>query len=327
MIRVLLTAAAIAAIALLPVLGDNYLLRLGTMFSMYAVMALSWNIIGGYTGYPSFATAAFFGLGAYTGAILQGTGVPMPLAWTAGCLAAAVFAAALGAAILHLKGHYFAIASLVVAEVLLEITNSWTSLTGGGMGLNLPVLQMSVDAQARLFFWSMLALATLAFAMNWLVSISKLGFALRCIRQNEDASAMVGVNTTFYKVVGFVLSAVAVGGAGAIYASWVFYIEPPDVFNVLISVKPIVIALLGGAGTVFGPAIGAAVFIAMEEWVWRSFLSIHAAVLGLLIVALIFVLPNGLLGLIPQRQARRELRSERRRETQGAKGPVEEPVA
>lgn len=311
MIRILLVCVAIAAVAALPVLGDNYLLRLGTMFAMYAVMAQSWNIIGGYAGYPSFATAAFFGLGAYTGAILQGNGVPMPLAWAAACLSAALFAGFLGSAILHLKGHYFAIASLVVAEVLLEVATSWTSLTGGGMGLNLPILRIPVDAQARLFFWSMLALAVLALVMNWLVSVSKLGFALRCIRQNEDASGMVGIDATFYKVSGFVLSALLVGGAGAIYASWVFYIEPPDVFSVLTSVKPIVMALLGGAGTVLGPVIGAAVFLVMEEVVWRNFLSIHAAVLGILIVVLIFFLPNGILGLVAQRRAglRRKLLS------------------
>jgi branched-chain amino acid transport system permease protein len=310
-IRILLVCVAIAAVAALPVLGDNYLLRLGTMFAMYAVMAQSWNIIGGYAGYPSFATAAFFGLGAYTGAILQGNGVPMPLAWAAACLSAALFAGFLGSAILHLKGHYFAIASLVVAEVLLEVATSWTSLTGGGMGLNLPILRIPVDAQARLFFWSMLALAVLALVMNWLVSVSKLGFALRCIRQNEDASGMVGIDATFYKVSGFVLSALLVGGAGAIYASWVFYIEPPDVFSVLTSVKPIVMALLGGAGTVLGPVIGAAVFLVMEEVVWRNFLSIHAAVLGILIVVLIFFLPNGILGLVAQRRTglRRKLLS------------------
>lgn len=297
MIRIVIVAAGIAALAMLPMFAGNYMLRLGTMFAMYAVLAQSWNIIGGYAGYPSFATAAFFGLGAYTGAILQGMGMPMPVAWAAACVAAAVFAGLLGAAILHLKGHYFAIASLVVAEVLLEITTSWTSLTGGGMGLNLPVLRISVDAQARLFFWSMLALAVLALIMSWAVGASRLGFGLRCIRQNEDASSMVGINTTFYKIVAFALSALLVGGAGAMYASWVFYIEPPDVYSILTSVKPIVMALLGGVGTLLGPVIGAALFLAMEEVVWRNFLSVHAAVLGLLIVALIFFLPNGLLGV------------------------------
>lgn len=298
-----LALAAIAAVLIavaLPVLGDNYLLRLGTMFAMYAVLALSWNIIGGFAGYPSFATAAFFGLGAYSGAILQGQGLPMPLAWAAACLLTALFAAALGAAILHLKGHYFAIASLVIAEVLLEITTSWTSLTGGGMGLNLPVLRISVAAQAILFYSAMLSLMVLALLMNWAVARSRLGFGLRCIRQNEDAAAMVGINTTLYKVAGFTLSAVLVGGAGAMYASWVFYIEPPDVFTILLSVKPIVIALLGGAGTVLGPLLGAGLFLVMEEVVWRNFLEIHSAVLGVVIVALIFFLPDGILGLVRQ---------------------------
>lgn len=292
----------IALLAALPVLGDNYLLRLGTMFAMYAVLALSWNIIGGFAGYPSFATAAFFGLGAYSGAILQGAGVPMPLAWAAACLIAAAFAALLGMAILHLKGHYFAIASLVVGEVLLEVATSWTDLTGGGMGLNLPIIRISVDAQARLFFWSMLTLAVLTLVLAWLVSESRLGFGLQCIRQNEDAAAMVGVNTTLYKVIGFTLSALFVGGAGAMYASWVFYIEPPDVFHVLLSVKPIVMALLGGVGTVLGPVLGAGVFLVTEELVWRNFLDIHAAVLGLIIVILIFFLPRGILGLVRRRR-------------------------
>ncbi|MEM8550770.1 MAG: branched-chain amino acid ABC transporter permease [Pseudomonadota bacterium] len=295
-----LGAAAVALVACLPLLGDNYLLRLGTMGAMYCVLALSWNVIGGYAGYPSFATAAFFGLGAYTGAILQGQGVPMPVAWAVASVVAALFAAALGMLILHLKGHYFAIASLVVAEVLLEIATSWTSLTGGGMGLNLPIIRIPVDAQARLFFWSMLVFAALALLMNYAVKASRLGFGLQCIRQNEDASAMVGVDTTLYKVIGFTLSAVLVGGAGALYASWVFYIEPPDVFSVLTSVKPVVMALLGGAGTVLGPVIGAILFLAMEEIVWRNLLQVHAAALGIIIVILIFFLPNGLLGLIRQ---------------------------
>ena len=299
--RIVLVAVGILALAALPVLGDNYLLRLGTMFAMYAVLALSWNFIGGYAGYPSFATAAFFGLGAYSGALLQGSGLPMAAAWITACVVAGLFAGLLGLAILHLKGHYFAIASLVVGEVLLEIATSWTSLTGGGMGLNLPIIRISVAAQARLFFWAMLSIAVLALVANWIVANNRLGFGLRCIRQNEDASEMVGVNTTAFKVAALVLSAVFVGGAGAIYASWVFYIEPPDVFSVLLSVKPIVMALLGGAGTVLGPAIGAGLFLIMEELVWRNFLEVHAAVLGLIIVGLIFFLPRGLLGLLRRR--------------------------
>ena len=126
---------------------------------------------------------------------------------------------------------------------------------------------------------------------------SRLGFGLRCIQQNEPAADMLGVDTTFYKVAAFMLSGVFVGMAGAVYASWVHYIEPPDVFDVLYSVKAIVMVLLGGAGSVFGPLVGAAVFLSLEELVWREFLEFHTGVLGLVIVVLVMFLPKGLLSL------------------------------
>ena len=293
----LLVAAAIALILLVPAFGNNYLVRLATIMMLYCVLALSWNFIGGLTGYPSFATAAFFGLGAYTGGILQGQGVPMYGAWLSGAVVAGVFAAGLGFAILRLRGHYFAIASLVVADVLREIVNSSTNLTGGGMGLNLPVLKLGVDAQARLFFYLMFVLAAVTAIVAFRVNRNRLGFGLRCIKQNEDAANMIGINATAFKTTAFVLSAVFVGWAGAFYASWVNYIEPGDVFDVLFSIKPIVMVLLGRTGTVSGPIIGAIVFLALEELVWRNFLTFHAGVLGLIVVALIFYLPNGLLAV------------------------------
>ncbi len=301
------SVALFALVALLPLSGEAYWLRLGTTVLMYGVLAMSWNFIGGMAGYPSFAVAAFFGLGAYTGAVAQKYGVPAGLAWSAAGLAALVFAALLGLALLRLRGHYFAIASLVVAEVLREVVNSMTDLTGGGMGLNLPVPAMaSVDAQARFFFYAMLLLAAATFAATLVTVHSKLGFGLRCIQQNESAADMLGVNTTFYKVSAFMLSGVFVGMAGAVYASWVYYIEPPDVFDVLFSVKAIVMVLLGGAGSVFGPLVGAAAFLSLEELVWRHYLELHTGVLGLMIVALVLFLPRGLLSL-SQRFARRRL--------------------
>jgi branched-chain amino acid transport system permease protein len=277
--------------------GNNYVIRLATIMMLYSVLALSWNFIGGLTGYPSFATAAFFGLGAYTGAVCQGQGVPMYLAWIFGALTAAVFATGLGLAILRLRGHYFAIASLVVADVLREIVNSTTKLTGGGMGFNLPILKLGVDAQAKLFFYLMFVLAVLTIVSAAYVNRHRLGFGLRCIKQNEDAANMIGINATIYKTAAFTLSAVFVGWAGAFYASWVNYIEPGDVFDILFSVKPIVMVLLGKTGTVSGPIIGAIVFLFLEELVWRNFLTFHAGVLGLIVVALIFYLPNGLLAV------------------------------
>lgn len=287
-----------ALVALLPLSGEAYWMRLGTTMLMYGVLAMSWNFIGGMAGYPSFAVAAFFGLGAYTGAVAQKFGVPMGFAWVGAGLLALAFAALLGLALLRLRGHYFAIASLVVAEVLRELVNSMTELTGGGMGLNLPIPAMaSVDVQARFFFYAMLLLAAATFAAMLLTANSKLGFGLRCIQQNESAADMLGVDTTFYKVSAFMLSGVFVGVAGAVYASWVYYIEPPDVFDVLYSVKAIVMVLLGGAGSMFGPLIGAAAFLSLEELVWRNYLEVHTGVLGLMIVLLVLFLPKGLLSL------------------------------
>jgi branched-chain amino acid transport system permease protein len=291
------------ALASLPLVGNNYLLRIATTVCMYAVMAQSWNFIGGLAGYPSFATAAFFGFGAYTSAILLQHGAPLVFAWGCAGLGALVFAAFLGGAILHLRGHYFAIASLIVAEMLREIVNTMPG-TGGGKGINLPMLQISVAAQAQFFFYAMLALALLCTAAAIVIHRSKLGFGLRCIQQNEDAASILGVNTYAYKTAAFSLSAVFVGVAGAIYASWVHYIEPPDVFDVLLAVKPLVMVLLGGLGTIFGPPLGAVILLTFEELVWRNFLTIHAAMLGLIIVVLVLFLPNGILSLLRERLSR-----------------------
>ncbi len=288
--------------AALPLFGSNYFLRLATTICMYTVMAQSWNFIGGLAGYPSFATAAFFGFGAYTSGILQNHGAPIAFAWGSAGLAVLLFAAFLGGAILHLRGHYFAIASLIIAEMLREIVNTLPDLTGGGKGLNLPLLRISVTAQAQFFFYAMLALAILCTAVAILVHHSKLGFGLRCIQQNEDAANMLGVNTYSYKTAGFSLSAVFVGVAGAIYASWVNYIDPPDVFDVLLAVKPMVMVLLGGLGTIFGPALGAVFLLAFEEVVWRNLLTIHAAALGCIIVLLVLFMPNGIVALIRDRR-------------------------
>jgi branched-chain amino acid transport system permease protein len=295
MSRLLLIAAAIL-LAVLPAFVDNYVLRVATTTLMYSALALGWNFIGGFAGYPSFATAAFFGLGAYAGGVLQARGVPMVAAWLAAGAIVALFAGLLGRAILHLRGHYFAIASLVVAEVLREITNSATNLTGGGMGLNLPVLAMDVTNQTRLFYYAMFVVAGAALATAAIVDRNRLGFGLRCIQQNEDAAIMLGVNALRYKIIAFMLSAVFPGLCGGIYASWVNYIDPIDAYDVLLSVKPIVMVLLGGVGTVMGAVYGAFLFLLLEELVWRNLLEFHAGLLGIIVVALVLFLPTGIRG-------------------------------
>jgi branched-chain amino acid transport system permease protein len=290
--------AAIALVAFLPFLDSAYALRLGTIACMYAVMTVSWTIVGGFAGYPSFATAAFFGLGAYAGGILVAKGMPMVLAMSMAGLLAFVVAFLMGTVLLRLKGHYFAVGSLAVVEVLRELANSSTDLTGGGMGLNIPrAFTGSVMATASYFYWVMWALLGVTFSAAWWIEKSKLGFGLACIRQNETAADMIGVNGTIYKSLAFALSAVFVAVAGAVYAAWMNYIEPPDVFDILYSVKPIVMALLGGLGSISGAVWGAVLFLGIEELLWRNLLEMHAAMLGALIVVVLLFLPNGLMSL------------------------------
>ena len=282
-------------IAATPFVADNYYVKLATFVAMYAALALSWNFIGGYTGYPSFATAAFIGLGSYAGALTQNAGAPMVLAWFAAAAVTAAFAAVLGFAILRVKGHYFAVGSIALVEVLRLIASSWSSLTGGGDGLNVRIMQGGADFAGRVFLFAMLAVAVTAFATTVWVERSRFGFGLKAIKQNEDAADMVGINASAYKIGAFTLSAVFCGMTGAIYASWIAYIAPIDAFSILTTLKVPVMALLGGEGTVFGPVLGALVFVVLEESIWARFLEANQAILGLTIVILIFFLPGGLL--------------------------------
>jgi branched-chain amino acid transport system permease protein len=285
----------IVMIAATPLLADNYTIRVAISIAMFSAMAVSWNFIGGFTGYPSFSTAAFFGLGCYAGALAQRNGVPLVLAWVFATLFVAVFAAMLGAIILRLKGHYFAIGSIAIVDLARLITSSWGSLTGGGDGLNVPLLQGTPQEVSALVLYVMLAILIIAFLTSIYVDRSRLGFGLKCISQNEDAADMVGVNTTSFKIVAYTLSAVFCGAIGAVYASWVGYIDPTDSFSILLTLKVPVMVLLGGAGTLLGPVLGAGVFVLLEEVFWANFLEWNRAILGGIIVFLIFFLPNGLL--------------------------------
>lgn len=288
----------VACIAALPLFGESYALRLGTIACMYGILALSWTIVGGFAGYPSFATAAFFGFGAYAAGVLIGKGFSLMAAVAIAGVFSFVLAAVLGAALLRLRGHYFAIASLSLMEVLRELVNNATDLTGGGMGLNIPVGASSgVLAEATLFFYLMWALLLSATVMVLIVAGTKLGFGLACIRQNETAANMIGLNATLYKSVAFGLSACFVGAAGGVYAAWVHYIDPSDVFDILYSVKPIVMALIGGLGSPLGALVGALVYLGLEEVVWRNYIQIHSGVLGVLIVILLLFLPHGLMSI------------------------------
>ncbi len=299
--RAALSAAAwLVALALSAALlwsGNAYWMRLGTTLAANIALASAWNLVGGFAGYPSFATAAFFGLGAYVGALAQANGAPMPVAWLVSSAAAAAFALVIGWAVLRLRGHYFAIGSLTMVSLLRIIATNWTTVTGGGMGLNLPTPAADVLEQAQTFFLAQASIAAVSVVAAALVARSSLGFALACIRQNETAAGMLGLDARAAKATAFILSAMLVAPVGAVYASSVFYIEPGDVFDVQTSLTPIIMALLGGAGTVGGPVLGALLYEVLEQTVWARFNAVHTGVLGVSVVLLALFLPRGLLGL------------------------------
>ena len=312
----------VIAMVCVPLTGNNYYVQQATFVCMYAALALSWNIIGGYTGYPSFATAAFIGLGAYVGALLQNAGVPMVVSWVIATLFTGVFAALLGVGILRMKGHYFAVGSIAIVEILRLIAASWSSMTGGGEGLNVPILMGGPEFAGQVFLAAMLIVMVLAFIMTVLVDRSRLGFGLRCIQQNEDAADMVGVDVVRYKVIAFTLSAIFCGTVGAISASWTAYIDPSDSFSILTTLKVPVMVLLGGPGTLLGPVIGAATFVMVELFVWSRFLDFNRAALGIVIILLIFFLPGGLMPRLMRK--RRTASPATGPSIPGANGPIRE---
>lgn len=293
--RILAAMLLIAAVIGFGFYANNYLLQAGTTLAMSIVLCLAWNIVGGYMGYPSFATAAFFGLGAYIGGIVQNYDLPLALAWIVAAAGGAVFAALLGSILLGLRGHYFAIGTIAVVEVMREVANNWEGLTGGAIGMNLPILVGSPRAVGIFFYLAMWALVLITFVLTAMIVNSKFGFGLRCIRQNESAASMVGIDVFKFKVKAFIISGLIVAVAGAVYASMVAFIEPKDVFNVLMSIEVPVMVMLGAAGTVLGPLVGAVIYVLLKELVWVNFINFHSAILGIIIITVIYAVPKGIL--------------------------------
>jgi branched-chain amino acid transport system permease protein len=291
---VFLSALAIGAIAF-GFVANNYLLQAGTSLAMYMALAYAWNIVGGYMGYPSFGTAAFFGLGAYLSAIAQGFHAPLVVAWLIAALGAAIFSAFLGSILLRMRGHYFAIGTIAALEVMREVANNWEAVTGGATGLNLPIMAGTPRAVGMFYYFVMCGAAALTLVLTAILARSKFSFALRCIKQNEQAARTVGIDTLRTKVLAFVLSSVLMSVVGAIYASMVSFIDPDDAFNILMSISVPVIVTLGGAGLLLGPLVGTFLYMLVDDLVTLHFINYHMAVLGFLIVAIIYFVPRGLI--------------------------------
>ncbi|HLQ61416.1 MAG TPA: branched-chain amino acid ABC transporter permease [Candidatus Acidoferrales bacterium] len=266
-------------------------LRILTYVAMFIVLAAGWNIIGGLAGYAAFGNVAFFGLGAYaTGALIAQQHVPFAFALLAAPLAPAAFAALIGIPLLRLRGHYFAVSTLGVSVAVGEVVKNIDFL-GGSTGLFLPILRRS----DLLFYYLMVGAAALAIGVTWLILHTRFGYGLLAIRENEEAAAVIGVPTTAYKVAAFVIAAALSGLAGGVFAQWNSFINQENVFPIEVNVQMILMAVLGGAGTLFGPVAGAiALELLIQGLAGRGEVAVYAQMgLGVLLAATVLFIPRG----------------------------------
>jgi branched-chain amino acid transport system permease protein len=293
--RIGLVVAAVAALAILPLYGSDVLIQFGINTLLLAVLAQSWNIIGGYTGYASFGNSAFYGLGSYGVAIaMVQWDLPFPVGMIFGAVLAIAFAFLLGIPVLRLKGHYFAIATLGLAQVMSAIVSN-VSIAGQNIGLVLPPLNNDY-----LFYelsFGLLVITTLT--VFWLTR-SRFGFGLIAIRENEQGAAVMGVNTTLYKVLAFALSGLFTSLAGGIHAYWITFLDPESAFDISLNVKMIIMAVFGGPGTVFGPIFGAFVLSAISEVLSSEATNVAGLFFGAVVVAAVVLMPRGVADVIRQ---------------------------
>ena len=291
--KLALAAVVVAGLATVPWWGSAVLVQYGINALILATLAQSWNVIGGYTGYPSFGNSVFYGLGGYGVAIgMAQFQLPFAFGLLLGVLLAVSFAFVIGLPVLRLRGHYFAIATLGLAEVMTAIVSN-LEIAGRNVGLILPLLKG--DTVFYELSLGLLALTTLVVA--WL-SQSRFGFGLIAIRENEAAAAVMGVNTTRYKVLAFALCSVFAALAGGIHAYWITYLDPSSAFDITLNVKMIIMAVFGGPGTIFGPVLGAFVLSSISEILASKITHLASVFFGLVIVAAIVFMPRGFADLV-----------------------------
>jgi branched-chain amino acid transport system permease protein len=293
----LVCGIVLLGIVVFPLFSNNFIVRFGTDALMFAVMACAWNIIGGYTGYPSFGNVVFFGIGAYvTGVLMEKAALHFFIAFLLSGLSAGIFAVLIGLPVLRLRGHYFAIATLGVAEAMKALVQN-LDITEGNAGIYLPFLNLPVRSQYYFFFYMMLGTLVLTLLATYFLLNAKLGYSLIAIRENEDAADSVGINSTYAKTMAFALSGLFTGLSGSIYAYQQAFIQPGPVFSVEITVKMIVMAVLGGTGKLLGPLFGAVSIQVIEQILSQYFLVAHTLFFGAVVILAIVFVPKGIIDI------------------------------
>jgi branched-chain amino acid transport system permease protein len=276
-------------LAALPWLAVSYTLTLIFFLSVYLTLALSYDIVGGYLGYINLGHSTSFGLGAYTTAILLNQGCSLVAALGLGILLAAVFAALVSYPLFRLRGAYFALATFGLISLIEVVVTNLRELTGGSGGISTPPGNNLLPAY---YLAIVIVLGTMVF--SYYLARSQFGLALFSIREDEEVSRAFGVPTSLYKCLALVISSVPASLIGGVYVWNMTYISPHSVFGLEIALSPIVMAMLGGSGTMVGPVFGAIFITLVQEFLWTKVPYFHLTMYGTVLVLLGLFMPGGL---------------------------------
>lgn len=281
--------ALLAVLACLPFVAGEYAVTLMIGMTGYVVLATAWGLFSGPTRYVSLATVAFFGIGAYTVSVLSET-LPYGLVLLAAAAVGLVVALLVGLATLRLAGVYFVIFTFGLAELVRQLVTWYEVNITGTLGryIFLPVTPEGI-------YWQLLALAAATLLFSWALGRSRFGLALKVIGDDEVVASHCGINIAGVKLALFSISAVIITLVGAIQAPRWTYIEPSIVFNPTTSFLTLIMALLGGADRLWGPVLGAIPLFLLFEWLSANFPNHYSIILGLIFIAIVFVLPKGIL--------------------------------
>lgn len=284
-----------------PLIAPNpYILSAGVVILNYAVLSTGWNFMGGFTGYISLGHAAYFGLGAYgTGLLIKYLALPGFVAWILAAVLVAIIAIPIGIAALRVRGASFVIVSIAFVLIMLLVFQSWREVTGGSEGLNVPrpFPDLLRPEHHRVFFYLYALLLAVALVVWWIIDRSKFGTALKSIREDEDKAQSLGVPTTRYKLIAYILSALFVSLGGGLYALWFGDLDPIFQFSILIGSYMVLMALLGGVRNLFGPVLGAVVVGLALEYFKLEFgdTQFHLIATGILLGVVVLFMPDGII--------------------------------
>jgi branched-chain amino acid transport system permease protein len=294
--RLLGSVVVLLALAVLPaVVHDTFFLRVATEAIMWVGLAVAFDVLAGYTGYLNFGHSAFFGMGAYTTALLMvRAGWPFAPAAAAGGVVAGVGAVIAGIPTLRLRGAYFAIATWALSRGIQQLALVMP-ITGGPDGMRLPPF-----LHPQFFYYAMLGVVGASFLLLWfLLERAPFGLKLKALREDEQGAKALGLNPTRLKIQAFVLSAVPTGIIGGVFAYWVTFIDPASALGDLVSDQALVMVVFGGMGTLIGPVVGAVLIFTFKTIFWAylaDYEVLYLIILGATIALSVVFLPNGVLG-------------------------------